>query len=89
MHKEKIAKTPRSHLYTYLIQPEHSIYFAAAGMRALVDEWKKFIDLNKKPEIIATLYSKKHVDPHPDPKANERGLQIMEEFYALAKEWLR
>ena len=88
LSKEKIGKTSRSHLYTYVVKPEHSISFAAARMHALIDEWKKFIDLNKKPEIIATLYSKKHVDPHPDPQPNDRGLQIADEFYKLAKEWL-
>ncbi len=89
LSRDKVGKTPLSYLYTYVAQPQHSIYFAAARMRALVDEWKRFVDLNKKPEIIATLYSKKHVDPHPDPQPNDRGLQIAHEFYKLAQEWLR
>jgi len=88
LSKEKIGKTSRSHLYTYVVQPKHSIFFAAARMRALIDEWQKFIDISKKPKIIATLYSKKHVDPHPNPKANDRGLQIANEFYKLAQEYL-
>ena len=89
LSKSKIGKTSLSYLYAYVVQPQHSISFATARMRALVDEWKRFVDLNKKPEIIATLYSKKHVDPHPDPQPNDRGLQIAHEFYKLAQEWLR
>lgn len=89
LSKEKIGKTSRVHLYTYVVQPEHSIFFAAAKMRALIDAWKKFVDLNKKPEILTTLYSLEHRDPHIDPRPNDRGLQIADEFYPLAKEWLR
>lgn len=88
LSKEKIDKTSRSHLYTYVVQPEHSISFAAARMRKLIDEWKKFVDLNKKPEIIATLYHLPGKHPHAHPEPNERGLQIADEFYQLAKEWL-
>lgn len=87
LSKEKIKKTPLSYLYTYVVQSEHSISFAAAKMRSLIDEWQKFIDLAGRPEIIATLYSLKR-NPHPDPAPNERGLQIVDEFYPLAKEWL-
>ncbi len=83
-----IQKVSRSHLYQYVKKPEHSISFAAARMRALTDEWKKFVDLNKMPEIIATLYSLEHRNPHSNPQPNDRGLQIANEFYKLAKEYL-
>lgn len=84
-----IRKVSRSHLHLYVKKPKHSIFFAAARMRALIDEWRKFLDLGKKPEIIATLYHLKHKDPHARPKPNDRGLQITGEFYNLAQEWLQ
>ena len=83
------GKISRSYLYEYVQQPKHSISFAAARMRKLADEWKKFVDLSKRPEIIATLYSLKRGNPHAHPQPNDRGLQIAEEFYQLTKEWLR
>ncbi len=58
-------------------------------MRALIDGWRKFIDISKSPNIIATLYSLKGKTPHAHPEPNNRGLQIANEFYKLAKEWLR
>jgi hypothetical protein len=87
--KEKIKKTTRREIYEYLKHPQHNIFFAGAHMRSLVDEWKKFVDLNKRPEIIASLYSLQHKDPHSNPQPNNRGLQIVNEFYNLAKEWLK
>lgn len=89
LSKGKIGKTSRSHLYEYVVQPQHSIFFAAAKMRALIDEWRKFIDISKSSDIIATLYSLKGKTPHADPQPNDRGLQIANEFYKLAQEWLR
>lgn len=86
---DAIYKTPRRHMYAYVQQPEHSISFAAAKMRSLIDEWKGSADLGKMPEIIATLYSRSHVDPHPRPEPNDRGSQIAKEFYQLAQEWLK
>lgn len=86
---DKIRKTSRAHLYQYVKEPKHSIFFAAAKMRSVIDGWKKFVDLNARPEIIATLYHLPHRDPHASPQANERGVQIASEFYRLAKEWLR
>jgi len=89
LSKGKIGKTSRSHLYEYVVQPEHNISFAAARIRSLIDEWGKIVDLSKNPEIITTLYSLEHRDPHIDPQPNARGLQIANEFYQLAREWLR
>ena len=83
-----IGKVSRSHLYQYVKESRHSIFFAAARMRALIDEWKKFVDLSRKPEIITTLYHLPHIIPHANPQSNDRGLQIAREFYQLAKEWL-
>jgi hypothetical protein len=84
-----IKKTSRAHLYQYVKKPKHSIFFAAARMRALVDEWLPFVDISKKPEIVAALYSLKYRRPHARPQPNDRGLQIASEFYTLAEEWLR
>lgn len=86
---EKIQKITRREIYEYLKQPQYNIFFVGAHMRSLIDEWKKFVDLNKKPEIIATLYSSQHKNPHSNPQPNDRGLQIVNEFYGLAKEWLK
>ncbi len=89
LSKENIGQTSRSYLYTYVVKPKHSIYFAAARMRALIDEWESVGDIGNKPEIIATLYSRKYKKPNPDPQPTARGLQIAGEFYRLAKEILR
>jgi len=86
---ENIGKISQLQLYQYVKQPKHSIFFAAARIRALIDEWKKFVDLSKRPEIIATLYSRGWVKPHASPKSNDRGNQIAGEFYELAKKWLK
>ena len=86
---DKISRTSRAHLYQYVKEPKHSIFFAAARMRALNDEWKKFVDISKTPDIIGTLYSLKSKRPHGNPQPNGRGLQIANEFYQLAKEWFK
>lgn len=85
---ERIQKIPLSYLYKYVVQPEHSISFAAAKMRALIDKWQKSVDISKSPDIIATLYSLKGKIPHAHPHPNDRGLQIANEFYKLAQEYL-
>lgn len=84
-----IQKVSRQELYPYLKNPEHSIFFAAARMRALTDAWKRFLDLGKKPEIITTLYHLSYRPPHGHPQPDDRGLQIANEFYPLAEKWLR
>ena len=91
LSSHNIKKASRSHLYAYVKQPKHSISFAAARMRELIDRWSVAVDISKQPEIIATLYHLKDQDkpPHPNPKANERGLQISNEFYQYAKKWLK
>lgn len=71
-----------------MIQSKHNIYFAAANIRGLIDNWHPFTDLSKRTEILATLYHLPYKTPHGDPKANERGAQISTEFYKLAQKWL-
>lgn len=79
----------RIYLYGYVIQPRHNIFFSAAFIRSLINEWGKKIDLAKRPEIIATLYHREHIVPHNNPAPDERGSQIAGEFYRLAKQWLQ
>lgn len=83
-----LSNKDREHLYQYVIEPKYNIRFAAAYIRDLINVWAKHIDLRKRPEIIATLYSKGYGDPKSNPAASERGAQIMKEFYPLAKKWL-
>lgn len=78
-----------AYLYKYVREPRHSIFFAAARMRELIDSWKRFVDLNGKPEIITTLYHLPYKEPHDNPQSNNRGVQIANEFYQLAKDWLQ
>ena len=85
----RLDNAGRRHLYDYLIKDKYNIFFAAAYLRSLINDWSKFVDLRKKPEIIATLYSLPYVKPHDDPKPNERGSQIAKEFYELTKKFLR
>ena len=84
----KLDSAARKHIYEYVRQPEHSISFAAAFLRGLIDEWSTHIDLATRPEIIATLYHLRYKSPHAHPQPNERGTQIYQEFYPLARTWL-
>ena len=85
---KKLTHFDRIHLFNYLIQPKHNIFFAATFIRSLINEWNKKIDLAKRPEIIATLYHRGYVAPHSAPAPDERGNQIAGEFHVLAKRWL-
>lgn len=78
----------RAHLYTYLIVPKHSIFFAAADIKDIIISWKPLAGDKLTTAVIATLYSKSG-KPHPDPESNDRGEQIADEFYYLAKEILK
>lgn len=86
---KKLDDGARIYLYRYVAQPRHNVFFSAAFIRSLIDEWRKKIDLTKRPEIIATLYHRGHVIPHSDPVPDERGSQIAGEFYQLAKQLLQ
>jgi len=83
-----LSNADRRHLYQYVVQPKHSIRFAAAFIRYVIDFWSPYIDLAHRPEIIGTLYHQGYGKPHAHPKSNARGNQIAEEFYPLAKKWL-
>ena len=85
--KEKIIKAPNQQIYSYINKPKHNIFFGVARLRSLIDGWKKFINLSDNPKILASLYSLGK-RPHSDPQPNDRGLQIVNEFYKLAQDWL-
>ena len=85
LSQKHIGKVPRAYLYKYVVQPKHSIFFCAAKIRSFIDEWGSEIDLSRRPEIIATLYHLPYRKPHDQPGTNARGMQIVEEFYLLAK----
>ena len=83
-----LSNKNREHLYQYVIQPKHNIRFAAAFIQSLIEVWAIHIDITKRLEIIATLYSIGYGDPKMNPVASKAGAQIIEEFYPLAKKWL-
>ena len=85
---KRINRESRAYLYDYLIQPQYNIFFEAAVLTDLINNWKEFIDLNNHFDILASLYSMYKI-PHIDPKPNVRGSQIAGEFYNLAKTWLQ
>lgn len=85
---ERMTNADRSYLFTYLIQVEHNISFAAAFMRYVIDFWTPCTDLLKRTDIIGTLYHQGYGNPKVNPEANERGAQIADEFHPLAKRWL-
>lgn len=83
-----LSNKDREYLYRYVVEPNHNIRFAAAYIRDIINVWAKYIDLTKRPEIIATLYSKGYGDPKSNPITSKRGTQIVEEFYPLVKKWI-
>ena len=83
-----LRKQDREHLYQYIIIPKHNIHFAAAFVRRIISLWSRYRDLSIRPEIIGTLYHQGYGNPHPNPKSDERGEQIANEFYGYAKKWL-
>jgi hypothetical protein len=85
---KRVNRDTRAYLYDYLIQPQHNIFFEGAILADLINNWKEFIDLKNHFDILATLYSLSRT-PHSDPKPNDRGIQIANEFYNLAKKWLQ
>lgn len=85
--KENIDQISSALLYTYLIQPRHSVFFGAAKMRSDIDSWfkKHGEDISASPEKIGYLYSRGAVDTI---RMNSRAKQIGGEFYKLSKKIL-
>lgn len=86
---KRMNLSARLYLYPYLFQPKHNIFFAAALIKSFIDDWRSFVDLTSRPKILATLYHLPYKPPRANPDSNERGVQIVEEFYPLANKWLR
>lgn len=85
LSKEEIGSTPQSTLYEYVVQPKHCIYFSAAAIKNLIDQWSLVLDISDRPEIIGTLYHQPPMKPNLHPGPDERGAQIASEFYPFAK----
>ncbi len=85
----RINKVSKEYLYDYVVKPKHSVFFAAARIREVIDQWLPVIDLSHRPEIIGTLYSQPPRKPNKNPGPSDRGTQIHEEFYPLSKTILR
>lgn len=77
----------RARLYTYLCDPKHNLNFAAARIRQTIDYWwkEKKEDISENIGVLGTLYSQGLKKPHANPKANDRGHQIQNEFYPIVK----
>jgi len=84
---KNISKTPRSYLYEYVKDGKNNLYFSAAYIRSLIDSWSSVAKVTLTPELIATLYSL-HREPHLNPVASERGLQIVADYVPMAREIL-
>ena len=83
--KENVMKTSKTYLYAYVEQPRHNIFFSAARIRAIIDQWLPVIDLSNRPEIIGTLYNQPPRTPNKNPEPSDRGVQIHKEFYPLTR----
>ena len=83
--KENVMKTSKTYLYAYVEQPRHSIFFAAARIREIIDQWLPAINLSNRPEIIGTLYNQRSRTPNAYPRSSDRGKQIHAEFYPFAR----
>lgn len=90
LSKKNIGKVARRHLYQYLNNPEHSIYFASAYIRELIDDWSPTMDISNEHEIIGSIYATGQIPTEKDktPDVSDRGKQIRSEFYFIAKEIL-
>ncbi|MBI4253256.1 hypothetical protein HY623_03735 [Candidatus Uhrbacteria bacterium] len=80
----RLDRESRTHLYGYLIDSKHNIFFAAAVIKDIIVSWTPAAGDKMTSAVIATLYSKGGM-PHPNPASNKRGDQIAGEFYDLAR----
>ena len=79
------TKSTPMQIWWYLNQPECSIQFSAAAVKLSIEYWrKKKIDISKRLQVLAYLYSAGYTK---DIKGAEtkRCLQISGEFYQMAK----
>ncbi len=85
LSKERIAKTSSTYLYPYVVDQKNNVYFAAARIHSLMNDWKSKVNIDISPIIIATLYSLGDINPHLGPQSNPRGEQIANEFMPMAR----
>ncbi|OGC19746.1 hypothetical protein A2282_08955 [candidate division WOR-1 bacterium RIFOXYA12_FULL_36_13] len=84
---DKLSALPTRELYKYLNDPKYSIYFAAAKIRQIKNDFSLRYNLNRL-EVVADLYSRKNLDKTKG-KVSSRGKQIAKEFYKIAKKALK
>jgi len=84
---DKLSALPTRELYKYLNDPKYSIYFAAAKIRQIKNDFSLCYNLNRL-EVVADLYSRKNLDKTKG-KVSSRGKQIAKEFYKIAKKALK
>jgi len=88
LNPENIDKTFKAHLYKYLKDPLHSANLSAAKIRYDINRWAPESDISNRPDILGTVYSLEEKPIHDNPDSNDRGKQIANEFYPLAKKAL-
>lgn len=86
LDQTNIHDTRNAQLYPFVAEVATNIDFAAARIAELRDVWKGDAGIDLDEVIIATLYSLEYRKPHVHPEANDRGLQIVDEFMPLAKQ---
>lgn len=85
---ETIDTTSKAHLYIYIDEPAHSTNLSAAKIRYDINRWSPEVDISDRPDILGTLYSREDIKVHSKPESNDRGRQIANEFYPIAKDAL-
>lgn len=87
----KLSKTPKE-IILKLKNDSLNILYAAAYIKIMINRWQTAgFPINKKPEIIGTLYSKglfypngKERKPNKNPKANEFGKEVRDAIYLFS-----
>lgn len=91
LSEKNINTTSREHLYAYIIQPKHNVYFAAAKIRERIDFWTpRFnIEIENRTDWMQFLYARGDgVTLEQLKKLDGRARQTLREFYPLAKQIL-
>ncbi len=88
LEADNIDKTSRAYIYGYIKKPLHSVNLAAAKIKSLIEDWQKHTDISKAPAVLGSLYSM-YKKPHSNPEPNDRGRQIVGEFYVISEDILK
>lgn len=81
----RIDKASKAHLYQYLIQPKHNIYFAAGRIMEIIDFWSPHIDISQRTDMIQFAYARGEISLEQLMRLDDRARQTREEFYPLAR----